>query len=705
MKTITLVALIAFGLAGSSRAADLVWTPVTSSAWDLTTTNWVDVNSLSSVAFAQRDNVLFDTTGLTQPAVALGNNLLSPNAVVVEVNSPDQYSIATAGTGKLTNVFSLTKRGSGTLILDADDVITNAITIEAGTLQVGNGASRGTLSSGAVGFTGSVTNSGTLAFNRTGTLNFSNSITGSGGMAVYNTATSPTLNMRGTNTMTGSLLHNGAILTYLGPWTFGSPSDVHIVASTANARLQFSSGIEFAAGCPISITGNSGDSTTRAALMSLAGTNAINGQISLGGGTVSDPNNRPLVQLFGQTANLQLTVNGSVADQDTGDAFHGNFYLRGNAGVGKLYGTITLVAANLIKDDAASWTIYSTGNSATSTLVNNGLLTLAAANALPNAQLTVNKNLDLGGFDQQVGQLWGSTAGIIASSSTTADCVLTVSGGGKFDGVIQDVLPSSAGTRKVALTQLSGAQQLTGTCTYSGPTTILGGGISLVGSGTIPNTTPIIISNSAAIDVRSRTDKTLTLQAAQTLKGDGVLNIAGNLAGSGTIELKANKSGVTLAYDSITLTDPDHVISCLVTYGGTLKLELSGDPLDSTDSFKLFTADAYAGTFTTLIPATPGSGLAWNTSTMTTDGTLRIVANIPTTPTNLTCSVTAGGTQLQVSWPENYTGWTLQGQTNAPGVGITPTWHDVPDSAATNQVFIPIDPANGSCFYRLFYQP
>ncbi len=128
----------------------------------------------------------------------------------------------------------------------------------------------------------------------------------------------------------------------------------------------------------------------------------------------------------------------------------------------------------------------------------------------------------------------------------------------------------------------------------------------------------------------------------------------------------------------------------------------------SADTLPLFSADSdkYAGSFTTIIPTTPGSGLSWDTSTLNTDGTLRIVsAPIPTTPTNITFAVVSGGSQLEIGWPESYTGWTLQGQTNAITVGISNNWFDVPDSAMTNRVFLPIDPANGSVFYRLRYQP
>ncbi len=193
----------------------------------------------------------------------------------------------------------------------------------------------------------------------------------------------------------------------------------------------------------------------------------------------------------------------------------------------------------------------------------------------------------------------------------------------------------------------------------------MGGGIALVGSGDIPNTTPIEFVNGTAIDARSKSDATLTLQAAQTLKGNGTFHVNGNLANQGTIELKVNKSGGYASPPTISPVTPPTQI----TYGGTLNLDLSGDSLSSTDVLPAVYADSYtsASAFSSIVPPTPGAGLAWDTSTLTTDGTLRIVASIPTTPTNITFSVVSGGTELEIGWPESYTGWTLQGQTNAPG--------------------------------------
>ena len=59
--------------------------------------------------------------------------------------------------------------------------------------------------------------------------------------------------------------------------------------------------------------------------------------------------------------------------------------------------------------------------------------------------------------------------------------------------------------------------------------------------------------------------------------------------------------------------------------------------------------------------------------------------------------------QLTLNWPLDHTGWRLQMQTNSLGQGLGTNWVTVPDSANTNQMLIPIDPANGSAFFRLVY--
>lgn len=62
-----------------------------------------------------------------------------------------------------------------------------------------------------------------------------------------------------------------------------------------------------------------------------------------------------------------------------------------------------------------------------------------------------------------------------------------------------------------------------------------------------------------------------------------------------------------------------------------------------------------------------------------------------------------GNGALNLSWPATQTGFRLLAQTNAPGVGLTTNWQLIANSAATNQIILPLDAANGSVFFRLVY--
>jgi hypothetical protein len=61
----------------------------------------------------------------------------------------------------------------------------------------------------------------------------------------------------------------------------------------------------------------------------------------------------------------------------------------------------------------------------------------------------------------------------------------------------------------------------------------------------------------------------------------------------------------------------------------------------------------------------------------------------------------ASGNTLQLSWPANYIGWTLQAQTNALGDGIGTNWGIVSGSTITNQFSTTLDNTTGSMFFRL----
>jgi hypothetical protein len=61
------------------------------------------------------------------------------------------------------------------------------------------------------------------------------------------------------------------------------------------------------------------------------------------------------------------------------------------------------------------------------------------------------------------------------------------------------------------------------------------------------------------------------------------------------------------------------------------------------------------------------------------------------------------GSQLNLSWPADHTGWRLQVQTNSASVGLRTNWSDVAGSTTVNNVSVTINPVNGCVFYRLIY--
>jgi hypothetical protein len=77
------------------------------------------------------------------------------------------------------------------------------------------------------------------------------------------------------------------------------------------------------------------------------------------------------------------------------------------------------------------------------------------------------------------------------------------------------------------------------------------------------------------------------------------------------------------------------------------------------------------------------------------------IVSVNQSPTNLTVSVSSG--QISLAWPQDHTGWVLEAQTNAISAGLGTNWVRFASSAMTNQVSLPVNPANPEVFYRLVY--
>ncbi len=664
---------------------NLTWLGFAGSAWDTNTINW-DSNSdgAADSAFTFGDNVRFDDNGGGNPFVDVSDTFTPSSVVVSNINV--NYFLGSSGSGGIAGSCGLTKQGSGSLMLDINNTYTGPTIIQEGTLTVGNEDAVGSLG------TGPITNLGVLDFNRTDAVVVNSAIGGSGNL-VKDAAGS--LRLMGNNTLSGSIALNRGNLT-VGPAGLGNSTNIVMTASGGTGGTSFTLSGGTVVGENVSFTGigGGGDSGNRVNLTTESGSNIWNGPISLAGDS-------PVV--ISIAAGSSLEVNGPI----TGPDFYNVVSFRGTAASNcVIRSQATLPNGALQKDDGIIWTIRSTNNAYVFFRMINGTLILGNDDALATNCFVKTDGgvLDLAGFNQSVAGLANYRATpvtTIANSSTNQDSRLTllttpadppwISG-----CVIAD--STAGGTRKTSLTLTGGATLvLTNTSTYSGDTMVTAGTLALSGSGALLNSSPITLAAGTTLDASARSDGTLTVGPAQVLKGDGAFNIVGSLSNNGTIELKVGKAGATLSNDSI------NGLSA-VTYGGTLKLDVTASPaLTTSDSFKLFAANSYDGAFASINPSVPAFGLAWDTSTLANDGTLRIKQGPALNPTNITAVVIGGGSSLQIGWPMDHLGWSLQVQTNAAGAGLSTNWFTVPGSDMVTQEVVPFDPASGSVFYRLVY--
>ena len=114
------------------------WTGATDDLWDSTTPNWELVIGGGPTTYLNLDAVLFDDSATGSGTVDL-TATFTPSSVVFD-NSALPYIVI--GTGGLSGAMELTKRGTGRTTIANTGVndYTGSTTVQAGTLQIGDGS-------------------------------------------------------------------------------------------------------------------------------------------------------------------------------------------------------------------------------------------------------------------------------------------------------------------------------------------------------------------------------------------------------------------------------------------------------------------------------------------------------------------------------------------------------------------------------------
>jgi len=187
----------------------------------------------------------------------------------------------------------------------------------------------------------------------------------------------------------------------------------------------------------------------------------------------------------------------------------------------------------------------------------------------------------------------------------------------------------------------------------------------------------------------------LTVTAGGTLAPGtsvGKFTVNNSVTLSGTTIMELNQAGGT--------STNDQLVANSITGGGTLIVTNIGPPLFNNTTFKLFSVPV-TGFSSVSLPTGP---YVW-TNRISTDGTITLLSGgtVNTNPPTITSFTSGGGTTLNLTWPADHIGWSLQVQTNAITVGISTNWTLVGGSSNSNTATITIDPIAPTVFYRLIY--
>lgn len=131
-------------------------------------------------------------------------------------------------------------------------------------------------------------------------------------------------------------------------------------------------------------------------------------------------------------------------------------------------------------------------------------------------------------------------------------------------------------------------------------------------------------------------------------------------------------------------------------YSGILDVINTGPAPASGNSYKLFDAPSYGGSFdSTSFPSLPG-GLSW-VDNLAASGSIAVLGSGAGSPV---ITLSRAAQLLILSWDSGtFTGYSVQGQTNSGGIGTV--WVDT-GSGTVSPFVTTIDPSNPSVFFRLF---
>jgi Concanavalin A-like lectin/glucanases superfamily len=542
-----------------------------SGVWDVGgSPNWLNLGNNQQVVFSDNDQVLFDDT-VGVPTIVTVSGPVSPSVITID-SSANNFTFNS--TGPITGSGALVKKGSSTLTLNVPGGFAGPATISGGTVKTEGGGTLASVSSITI------TNGGTLDFSGQ-TMGGNKSIilsgAGVGGLgALYNSGNETYDNVLNVTLAADAVIGGSARWDFAAGSAISGAHKLTLIRSSSGAYGEWKS---------VNIANNVGD------------IELVTGKLGI----------KDMGSSFGSLASKLIVDDGFELDFWSGGC-NRSIHVRSN-GLVQILTALSAFDSNVTLDHGARWVAF-----------------WGSGNLPMNGTFTLN----------------GIAHIVLGDANFVFTNVISGSGGFVWDAYNHQMIMSASNT-------------------YSGPS-IIGDGqaVALTGNGSISQSSLIFFGGNNAgsvhVDVTGRPDQTLTLASGQTLAGvgqvsgkltvlagatlspagtnttlgittgqnaTGTFSATGNISLFGTTVIKLNGTGTN---DAITSTTGS--IAC----GGTLNLvNVSASPLAAGNSFQILNAGSISGSFANIAPATPGAGLAWNTSQLNT-GLISVVAAAQSQP-------------------------------------------------------------------------
>jgi autotransporter-associated beta strand protein len=594
------------------------------------------------------DNTYSGTTTINSGTLQIGAGGATGSPGTADIVDNGALVFNRSGTlvvGTVTGTGSVTKNGPGTLILTGNNTYQNGTTVNAGTLQIGNGGATGTIDPNDP-----ILNNGTLIFNSAADQTLSGAISGTGGLIKRG---SGLLKFLGNNIYTGPTTIDAGARLQLWQNNTGANASPAITNNGTLIMMRQDNGVAVYAGTIsgngsllVEVSnGNPGDSTLTGNNTHQGGTYILGGGLVLGDG--------------GQTPG-----GGSI----TGDVFLTNDYVHATFGP-FVPATLTFNRAedytfpgNIVGDgyvvQNGSGTLTLTGNNTytNTTTINDGALQVGAGGTsgsfgtgpvINNTQLTFNRSDD-----------------VTISNAISGGGALLKLGGGKL------ILANLANNSYSGENVVSNGSLIINGANFAEATIVNGG--TLGGNGTLFG--PVT------------TDPGTTLAPGASV---GTLTINSDLSVGGNLAVEVNKS---LAQSNDVI-----VVSGVLTNTGigTVIVANLGPALVPGDKFILFNHPLlHGGALKVTGGGVYGAVVAWINS-LASDGSITVQSVLPK------LNFTSINGSLQFNWTGSFK---LQSQTNTLDVGFGANWGDYPDGG-TSPVTVPVDGTEGTVFFRLAPAP